>query len=198
MEIKDKKIGDQIKAIKAHAKNITGNVDERIKSLESENEQLHRRISKKNETLEKERETHNKELEDIQIDSILRRKFSEIPLQKPYQEPLVKEGIFTAVSGAIRSQATLKLNEQKTDVNVFRADDPALKLHDEKTSKELGLNDLIGPLVQTYVQATPPAGPGGSNGRTEYVAPSGPPAQAKPDAASTMLDARKELMKNWE
>jgi hypothetical protein len=142
VDLSGKRLDEQIQTIGEAKFKSTGS-NEELKKLQ---EQL-RGAKERETTLEKE---YNKKFTDFKIDTSLRNKLNSLPLAQPYQEAMVKDGIFDKVISTVKNKANLKLSENG-DFELFQKDNPEMELYGEN-NKKLGIDDIINPLVQPFIK----------------------------------------------
>lgn len=105
------------------------------------------------ELAEKEKQNLIKEHKDSQINSKLLGHMSTVPLAKAYQDPVIKNSLMDGVLKEVRSKAVLKLDDSTGEIKLYNKDNPEMELFAE--NKKVGVKDLIDPLMQPYIQASP-------------------------------------------
>jgi hypothetical protein len=148
--LKDLTAYDQIEALKAHAERLKAPPADTTKTKEIEN--LHLQLKAKDEDLVKIQTGFKQELENTKISNFLDHTISGYKLAKPYQDAIVKKGIENSIKELVTSKVTLKIGEDNT-VGLFQKDTPDLKYFDAN-NKEIGINELIDPMIQPYLQVT--------------------------------------------
>lgn len=143
LDLKGKKLDDQIDAL---GKISVGQSSKDI-------EKVHGEFAQYKEEAEKKILEEKTRFSDFKINTTLQNKMSSIPLAKPYQDERIKTSLYNDVINEVRSKAIVKVDD-RGQVQLFNPDNPELKLYNEN-NKETGINDLIDPLMQPYIQATP-------------------------------------------
>jgi hypothetical protein len=144
IDLKGKRLDDQIDSLSKIS--IGSGSNKEYEALQSE-------FSTFKEQAVKEVQEYKDNLSDFKINTTLQTKMSSIPLAKPYQDERVKSSLYNDVINEVRSKAVVKVDD-RGQVTLFNPENPEMKLFGEN-NKELGINDLIDPLMQPYIQATP-------------------------------------------
>ena len=84
-------------------------------------------------------------------------KFSTYKLAEPYQKEAIRKSIIDSSFQKVLEQATLKLSDNG-EIQVFQKEHPEKELYG-KNNKKMGLDDLLSPTGQDYVQVSEPAKP---------------------------------------
>lgn len=145
IDLSGKKIDEQLDAISSHKAPTIDN-----KAYEN----LQNEFATYKEQTANDKENFKNELLDFKINSTLRNKLSSVPLSKPYQDDLVKSSLFDRVISEVKSKAVISLDDKTGQMKLLNPDNREMELFDEN-NKKIGIDDLINPLVQPYIQATP-------------------------------------------
>jgi len=146
LDLSGKKLDEQLGMIKA-AKTKEGS-----SKTAQDYEKLNQDFLKFKEQAEQEKENLIKEHKNSQINAKLMAKMSSVPLAKAYQDPVIKNSLMEGVLKQVRSKAHLDLDETG-EIKLFNPDNKDMELFVE--NKKIGVDDLVNPLMQPYIQATP-------------------------------------------
>ena len=144
LDLSGKKLDEQLGMIKA-AKTKEGS-----SKTAQDYEKLNQDFLKFKEQAEQEKENLIKEHKNSQINAKLMAKMSSVPLAKAYQDPVIKNSLMEGVLKQVRSKAHLDLDETG-EIKLFNPDNKDMELFVE--NKKIGVDDLVNPLMQPYIQA---------------------------------------------
>ena len=143
IDLKGKKLDDQVDAL---SKISLGQSSQDL-------EKIHNDFAKYKEDSEMKIKEEQGKFLDFKINTTLQNKMASIPLAKPYQDERIKNSLYSDVIREVRSKAVVKVDDNGR-VALFNPENPEMKLFGDN-NKELGIDDLIQPLMQPYIQATP-------------------------------------------
>ena len=151
LDLKNKTFDDQISE-------LNNNVD-LFKSSEI-TEETRNQISELNNQLKREKEKivslktdYDKKLDDLKIDSILINELSGYNLDKAYQKPAVRDGIFKHAIAKAKEVAGFQVNGDNS-LKITQKDNPEMDLYDNNEVVDK-VEKLLLPHVQDYLQVTP-------------------------------------------
>lgn len=150
VELSGKKIDDQLELI------VGAKVPDPITPDNKEYEKLQKQFSDFKDSTELEKTEASKKFTDFKINSTLRNKISSIPLSKAYQEDLIKESLYDRVIAEVRTKAIIELKDNG-QIKLLNPEKKEMELFGDN-NKKVGIDELINPLMQPYLQATPPGG----------------------------------------
>lgn len=116
-------------------KNEINQLHERLKAAEAEKEEI--------------KTSYESNLQDFKKNTIIDDMLNSYKLAEPYQDELVKKGIFSTVKSELERKAVIKLGEGNT-LGLYKKEDPNLEYYDG--NKKAGVKDLLDPLLQPYVK----------------------------------------------
>lgn len=151
MDLKGQRLDAQLESLKG-IQLSKGNDN----ALSQEITDLHKTIATRDQTIIDNGTKSASKLDAYKIRSTIRQKFDKIPIQKDYQKDLVKNGIFDSLLSELSNKASIKMDEND-NIRLFSKDNPDIELFGENNQKT-GIDDLINPLMQPYIQATPTGG----------------------------------------
>jgi hypothetical protein len=137
-------------------------LDEMVESINSVNlqktdnkayEELQTELAKEKERAVELEKQFSNDITDFKINTNLHNKLSSVQLAKHYQDERIKNSLFNDIINEVKSKATLKLDDTG-QIKAYQKDNPEMELYGEN-NKKLGVDDLIMPLMQNYIEATP-------------------------------------------
>jgi hypothetical protein len=137
-------------------------LDEMVESINSVNlqktdnkayEELQTELAKEKERAVELEKKFSNDITDFKINTNLHNKLSSVQLAKHYQDERIKNSLFNDIINEVKSKATLKLDDTG-QIKAYQKDNPEMELYGEN-NKKLGVDDLIMPLMQNYIEATP-------------------------------------------
>jgi len=152
-----KKWNEIISEIGSKAEGLSGDPDARVQTMTQEIEKLHKKVANITDARKTEKEEYENKLTSFQVDTILRGEIENaIPLAKPYQEKVVREGLITRFMDLAKTKS--KVNLENGSLKFMNPSNPELELFNEDKSTKAGILDLIGEDAQPYIATAPPAG----------------------------------------
>ena len=142
VDLSGKKLSEQIDTIKT----IKLNGDE--STYRQEIDSLHKKLKSRDEEVETFKQESQKKFDNYRVDTTLDNYLHNYKLAEPYQDDVVKQGIFNTVKSQLKEKATLKLGEGNT-INLFQKENPELEYFEN--NKKASVKDLIDPMMHKYI-----------------------------------------------
>ena len=136
VDLKDKRLDDQMGVLNSNIDKFKGGSDnEALEASKQEITKLHEKLTLASQENERIKTKHKEDIENITIDTLLKNELDKVKLATPYQDDVIKRGIYKNAMDNAKSKATFKLSPDNTLI-IRQKSNPELELFDGNTKIE--------------------------------------------------------------